>query len=257
FNVYARFYGHPAWTRVVTRSLGTNLNPELGPDAPVTISPTARFTADTGDLFQVAMTSVDKAGNESDPIRVLSGATRPAEVAVFDADVSYGNSGANLFSTGGGITIDRNVTWGPALGKVIVVKGALRLKPGVTLTVLPGTIVAFEHTYYPRESYSPVENPPVMGQGAVIVPAGARLIAKGTADKPIIVTKTGDPKAGPAWAGSGDVFTAGPLDEDWYGVVAAPGATVVHSYVRLRYADHGFLRCAAPGDAFDPCPAVS
>ena len=85
--------------------------------------------------------------------------------------------------------------------KVYLITQNTMIKSGVVLTIEPGTIVRFEKNVRAgTTSQSPAD------PGALVVARGARLIANGTADAPIIFTSIDDPNV------PGGVWTIPPFE---------------------------------------------
>lgn len=202
-------------------------------------------TAYTGSFNQFALVAVDRFGNRGANSTVLSGATKQVPYAVYDRDAWHGWSTGYADSIGGGVIIDRDVTWGPAIAKTFVVKGNLRIQPGATLTLLPGTVIKFEHPQYPQDGSGPFN----YADGAITVHEGATLVSQGTAAKPVVLTKTGDDSVGLPWPA--DDYPA--INENWWGIETTTGSNVQLSHTQLRLSDHGVAFCSKIGTPYDPC----
>ncbi|OGU67044.1 MAG: hypothetical protein A2499_09075 [Stygiobacter sp. RIFOXYC12_FULL_38_8] len=131
----------------------------------------------------------------------------------------------------GNITTNQTLT----SDKTYLLKGIVRVMPGATLTIQPGTIIYGENT----------------SQGSLIVKPGGKIMAEGTADKPIVFTSefkkpgaTKTPNYGD-WGGiiilgnapinvaGGKALIEGPGDE--YGGTVADDNSGVLKYVRIEY----------------------
>jgi RHS repeat-associated protein len=108
----------------------------------------------------------------------------------------------------GDITSDQ--TWGPD-GSPYVVTGRIRVQAGVTLTVLPGTVVKFV-------PMSEVTGSSV-NSGQLVV-SGGRLVARGTGAEPIVFTSSHDDSAG----GDSDGAGRAPARGDWLNLAFTAGS---------------------------------
>jgi hypothetical protein len=119
--------------------------------------------------------------------------------------------------------------------KTYVLKGIVRVMPGATLTIEPGTTIYGENS----------------SQGSLIIKPGAKIMAEGTAEKPIVFTseftKSGSTKTpnygdwggiillgnAPINVAGGKAKIEGPGDE--YGGTIADDNSGVMKYVRIEY----------------------
>ncbi len=140
----------------------------------------------------------------------------------------------NIFaqeSLSGNITANQTLT----SNKTYLLKGIVRVMAGATLTIEPGTIIYGEN----------------VSQGSLIIKPGGKIIAQGTADKPIVFTseftKAGSTKApnygdwggiiilgnAPINVAGGKALIEGPGDE--YGGTLVDDNSGVMKYVRIEY----------------------
>lgn len=102
--------------------------------------------------------------------------------------------------------------------KVYLITQNTMIKSGVVLTIEPGTIVRFE-----KNVRAGVNSQNPADPGALVVARGARLIANGTAEAPIIFTSIDDPNV------PGGVWTIPPYENK-----AEQGTTYDASYRKIR-----------------------
>lgn len=245
-SVYAKYYGDTAWTRVATNAVGNFGIVDYGDYAEYREGHSTSVPAYTGERYQIAVTAVDSFGHESLKSAVVNGAAAPTEFAYFNRDAGGFNTVYEPYyyaTVGGGVVIDRNVTWSRSIAKRFVIGGPIIIKPGATLTIAGGTVIKLESSGY-SEGYpdSPV--------GSVLVAANGGLVVQGTSTKPVTFTKTADATAGPAYD---DETFPGAQDHNWYGIVTTTGARVTISNTEIRYSDHGLSWCKVLGDGFQPC----
>ncbi len=125
-------------------------------------------------------------------------------------------------------TITTDTTW--TTGNVYVVQNcALIVQAGATLTIRPGVVVKFLN-------------------GSDVVAAGlrvdGRLIAKGTAEQPVVFTSLADDSAGGDTNGDGN---SNGTKGNWYGMVLTNGSETILDHVSVRYASMSGLHNFALG----------
>lgn len=104
----------------------------------------------------------------------------------------------------GSLDITQDTTWGPD-GSPYVITGQVRVKPGGTLTVLPGTVVKFMPGY-----------PSGSTNGSELLVYGGQLVADGTPSAPVVFTSGLDGSVGGDSNGDGEASS--PKRGDWKAV---------------------------------------
>ena len=112
-------------------------------------------------------------------------------------------------------TIVTDTVWGPKHATVHRVTGDVVVAAGVTLTLLPGTVVK-------------------LGQGRVIHVLGT-LQAAGTASSPVVLTSVKDDLSGGDTNGDGSA--SAPASADYAGIGVATTGSVEMTHARVSYAD--------------------
>jgi len=110
-----------------------------------------------------------------------------------------------------GTTLNTSQTWGPG-GSPYVIVGKLTVASGVTLTVLPGTVVKFD----PREADGGEDR---FGTGLLV---RGRMVADGSGSSPVIFTSVFDDSAGGDSDGGGRAAARG----DWGEIRFDPSDTM-------------------------------
>lgn len=139
-----------------------------------------------------------------------------------------GNGSGPTWVTPGSLSADQ--TWGPE-GSPYVIDGTVSVGTGRTLTLLPGTVVKFFPT-----TEDPVD--PTSFNFSMINVSGGRLVADGTAAKPIVITSYHDDTVGGNTNGAGRA----PARGDWYHVRFSGGIDTpvsVMDNVSVRYGGEG------------------
>jgi hypothetical protein len=91
----------------------------------------------------------------------------------------------------GKVTLEKDTIW----SGTILIDGDVYVPPGVTLTILPGTMIKFKRIDEKSEKNLFDTDSPYYPQAEIIV--RGRIIAQGTKDKPIVFTSA-EPNPGPA-----------------------------------------------------------
>lgn len=138
--------------------------------------------------------------------------------------------GGPTYVSSSSLSVD--TTWGPA-GSPYVVSSSVVVPAGVTLTILPGTVVKFTSD---RDGGAPINL-----DGLVVL--GGRLVARGTIAAPIVLTSVHDDSAG---GDTDPVAGRAPARGDWMGVQVDPSAAAgaaagvsVLEHVSVRFAGEG------------------
>jgi hypothetical protein len=145
-----------------------------------------------------------------------------------DGSTTGGQSGGDVEVTG---TIAENTTW--TRDKAYILKGIVRVEPGATLTIEAGTRVLGDKG----------------SSGTLVIKRGARIMAEGTADEPILFTSRlpdGEKAAGdwggliilggaPINATGGTATVEGLTSDETYGGDDAADDSGVLRYARIEY----------------------
>jgi RHS repeat-associated protein len=115
--------------------------------------------------------------------------------------------------------LTKDTVWGPE-GSPYVVTRDMAINDGATLTILPGTIVKFGDG--------------TANQGAGFSNLNGRLLALGTADKPIVFTSLRDDTV--AGDTNGDGAASSPSMGDWHGIELGINHADIADHVVVRYA---------------------
>jgi parallel beta-helix repeat protein len=91
----------------------------------------------------------------------------------------------------GGVTLDKDTIWDGSF----LIEGDVYVPPGVTLTIMPGTMIKFKRIDEKSDKNLFVNDSPYYPQAEIIV--RGKIIAKGTRKKPIVFTSA-EMDAGPA-----------------------------------------------------------
>ena len=160
--------------------------------------------------------------------------------------------GARVFGSGpaaaaagptgiGSLDITQDTTWGPE-GSPYVITGEVRVKPGGTLTILPGTVVKFMPGY-----------PSGSTNGSGLLVYGGQLVADGTPSAPVVFTSGLDDSVG--GDSNGDGAASNPKRGDWKSVRfdaatrddALRAPVSVMDNVVVRFGGYGFSSCSTDG----------
>jgi uncharacterized repeat protein (TIGR01451 family) len=218
--------GYSAATGVViteTLPANTSFNAAESDPAWVQVGTTDQYTYTISSLAKGVSGEVTFAVTVDSPIpdgvNAISNTATIGDDGTHGSDPDPDNNTANadsLFSTGptnvsGTISVD--TTWTPDESPYIVT-GTVTVSAGVTLTILPGTVVKFNAT-----SHSLIVN--------------GTLLAQGTATGPITFTSIKDDSVGGDTNADGDATS--PAPGDWTSIQVNDTGTASFAYSNIRY----------------------